>query len=121
MPESIDIRFKDEENNYIIQDKKTEALKMIRLSCKIYLDTFKDGYHKDHYIDKVLGAFYELIKQGDIEDGFDAKDMSQVKNFLRGIDAVISAGPYFAPHFGLGARAMAGARARAGAVHAHQG
>ena len=34
------------------------------------------------------------IKQGDIEDGFDANDISQVKDFLKGIDAVISAGPF---------------------------
>ena len=34
------------------------------------------------------------IKQGDITDGFDATDISQVKEFLDGVDAVISAGPF---------------------------
>jgi len=34
------------------------------------------------------------INQGDIEDGFDALDISQVKDFLEGNDAVISAGPF---------------------------
>ena len=34
------------------------------------------------------------IKQGDIEDGFDANDILQVKDFLKDVDAVISAGPF---------------------------
>lgn len=34
------------------------------------------------------------IKQGDITDGFDASDINQVKTFLHGLDAVISAGPF---------------------------
>ena len=34
------------------------------------------------------------IKQGDITDGFDASDIKQVKTFLLGLDAVISAGPF---------------------------
>ncbi len=34
------------------------------------------------------------IKQGDITDGFDASDIKQVKTFLQGLDAVISAGPF---------------------------
>ena len=34
------------------------------------------------------------INQRDIEDGFDALDISQVKDFLKGNDAVISAGPF---------------------------
>ena len=34
------------------------------------------------------------INQGDIEDGFNALDISQVKDFLKGNDAVISAGPF---------------------------
>jgi len=34
------------------------------------------------------------IKQGDITDGFDASDIKQVKTFLHGLDAVISAGPF---------------------------
>ena len=34
------------------------------------------------------------INQGDIEDGFDALDISQVKDFLKGNDAVVSAGPF---------------------------
>ena len=34
------------------------------------------------------------IKQGDITDGFDASDIKQVKTFLNGLDAVISAGPF---------------------------
>ena len=34
------------------------------------------------------------INQGDIEDGFDALDISQTKDFLKGNDAVISAGPF---------------------------
>jgi len=36
---------------------------------------------------------YEIV-QGDITDGFDATDISQVKEFLDGSDAVISAGPF---------------------------
>ena len=42
---------------------------------------------------KLLKDDYE-ISQGDITDGFDASDISQVKGFLEGIDAVISAGPF---------------------------
>ena len=42
---------------------------------------------------QLLKNDYE-IKQGDIEDGFDAHDISQVKDFLKGVDAVISAGPF---------------------------
>ena len=42
---------------------------------------------------KLLKDDYE-IRQGDITDGFDASDISQVKGFLEGIDAVISAGPF---------------------------
>jgi len=34
------------------------------------------------------------VKQGDITDGFDATDINQVKTFLEGVDAVVSAGPY---------------------------
>ena len=34
------------------------------------------------------------MKQGDITDGFDALDIEQVKDFLKGNDAVISAGPF---------------------------
>ena len=34
------------------------------------------------------------IKQGDITDGFDASDITQIKEFLQGVDAVISAGPF---------------------------
>ena len=34
------------------------------------------------------------VKQGDITDGFDATDINEVKTFLEGVDAVISAGPY---------------------------
>jgi saccharopine dehydrogenase-like NADP-dependent oxidoreductase len=34
------------------------------------------------------------LKQGDIADGFDALDIEQVKDFLKGNDAVISAGPF---------------------------
>ena len=34
------------------------------------------------------------IKQGDITDGFAASDITQVKEFLQGVDAVISAGPF---------------------------
>jgi len=34
------------------------------------------------------------IKQGDITEGFDASDIKQVKTFLHGLDAVISAGPF---------------------------
>ena len=40
---------------------------------------------------QLLKEDYE-IKQGDITDGFDATDVSQVKEFLTGVDAVISAG-----------------------------
>ena len=42
---------------------------------------------------QLLKNDYE-IKQGDIEDGFDANDILQVKNFLKDVDAVISAGPF---------------------------
>ena len=42
---------------------------------------------------QLLKKDYDL-KQGDIEDGFDANDISQVKDFLKGVDAVISAGPF---------------------------
>ena len=42
---------------------------------------------------QLLEEDYE-IKQGDITDGFDATDISQVKEFLTGVDAVISAGPF---------------------------
>ena len=34
------------------------------------------------------------IKQGDITDGFDARDIEQVRVFLKDVDAVISAGPF---------------------------
>ena len=42
---------------------------------------------------QLLKNDYDL-KQGDIEDGFDANDISQVEDFLKGVDAVISAGPF---------------------------
>ena len=42
---------------------------------------------------QLLENDYEL-KQGDIADGFDALDIEQVKDFLKGNDAVISAGPF---------------------------
>ena len=42
---------------------------------------------------QLLKDDYDL-KQGDIEDGFDALDIEQVKDFLKGNDAVISAGPF---------------------------
>ena len=42
---------------------------------------------------KLLKDDYE-IRQGDITDGFDASDITQVKEFLKDIDAVISAGPF---------------------------
>ena len=42
---------------------------------------------------QLLKNDYE-IKQGDIEDGFDANDILQVKDFLKDVDAVISAGPF---------------------------
>ena len=42
---------------------------------------------------KLLKDDYD-IRQGDITDGFDASDTSQVKDFLKDIDAVISAGPF---------------------------
>ena len=34
------------------------------------------------------------IKHGDITEGLDARDISQVREFLKGMDAVISAGPF---------------------------
>ena len=34
------------------------------------------------------------IKQGDVTDGFDARDIEQVRVFLKDVDAVISAGPF---------------------------
>ena len=42
---------------------------------------------------QLLENDYDL-KQGDIADGFDALDIDQVKDFLKGNDAVISAGPF---------------------------
>ena len=42
---------------------------------------------------QLLENNYDL-KQGDIADGFDALDIKQVKDFLKGNDAVISAGPF---------------------------
>ena len=42
---------------------------------------------------QLLKNDYDL-KQGDIADGFDALDIKQVKDFLKGNDAVISAGPF---------------------------
>ncbi len=42
---------------------------------------------------QLLKNDYDL-KQGDIADGFDALDIEQVKDFLKGNDAVISAGPF---------------------------
>ena len=42
---------------------------------------------------QLLENDYDL-KQGDIADGFDALDIKQVKDFLKGNDAVISAGPF---------------------------
>ena len=34
------------------------------------------------------------IKHGDITEGLDARDIDQVRSFLDGMDAVISAGPF---------------------------
>ena len=42
---------------------------------------------------QLLKDDYELV-QGDITDGFDATDVSQVREFLKGSNAVISAGPF---------------------------
>ena len=57
---------------------------MIRLSCRTYLDTFKDGTHKDNYIDEIIVAFYELIKQDDIKSVLDItnefKDLLVIKD-----------------------------------------
>ena len=44
-------------------------------------------------IKELLKYTYE-IKQGDITEGFDARDINQVKDFLKDVDAVISAGPF---------------------------
>ena len=44
-------------------------------------------------IKELLKDTYE-IKQGDITEGFDARDINQVKEFLKDVDAVISAGPF---------------------------
>ena len=44
-------------------------------------------------IKELLKDAYE-IKQGDITEGFDARDINQVKDFLKDVDAVISAGPF---------------------------
>tara|TARA_B100000073_G_C23693703_1_gene557480 strand:- start:34 stop:1041 length:1008 start_codon:yes stop_codon:yes gene_type:complete len=44
---------------------------------------------------QLLMEDYE-IKQGDITEGLDATDISQVKEFLKGTDAVISAAPFAA-------------------------
>ena len=42
---------------------------------------------------QMLKEDYE-IRQGDITDGFDASNIDHVKEFLNGLDAVISAGPF---------------------------
>ena len=42
---------------------------------------------------QLLKKDYDL-RQGDIEDDFDANDISQIEDFLKGVDAVISAGPF---------------------------
>ena len=42
---------------------------------------------------QLLKDDYDIV-QGDIADGFDATDFSQVKEFLNGSNAVISAGPF---------------------------
>jgi saccharopine dehydrogenase-like NADP-dependent oxidoreductase len=44
-------------------------------------------------IKQLLKEDYE-IKHGDITEGLDARDISQVREFLQGMDAVISAGPF---------------------------
>ena len=44
-------------------------------------------------IKQLLKEDYE-IKHGDITEGLDARDISQVREFLKGMDAVISAGPF---------------------------
>ena len=44
-------------------------------------------------IKQLLKDDYE-IKHGDITEGLDARDIVQVREFLKGTDAVISAGPF---------------------------
>ena len=44
-------------------------------------------------INQLLREDYE-IKHGDITEGLDAREISQVKDFLKDMDAVISAGPF---------------------------
>ena len=44
-------------------------------------------------IKQLLKDKYE-IKHGDISEGLDARDINQVRKFLKGTDAVISAGPF---------------------------
>ena len=44
-------------------------------------------------IKQLLKEDYE-IKHGDITEGLDARDIEQVRDFLKGTDAVISAGPF---------------------------
>ena len=44
-------------------------------------------------IKQLLKDDYE-IKHGDITEGLDARDIDQVRKFLTGTDAVISAGPF---------------------------
>ena len=44
-------------------------------------------------IKQLLKDDYE-IKHGDITEGLDARDIDQVRDFLKGMDAVISAGPF---------------------------
>jgi len=34
------------------------------------------------------------LKHGDITEGLDARDIAQVREFLKGMNAVISAGPF---------------------------
>jgi hypothetical protein len=42
---------------------------------------------------QLLKSDYDL-RQGDIADGFDAKEFKQVKDFLKGADACIFAPPF---------------------------
>ena len=44
-------------------------------------------------IKELLKNDYE-VKQGDITEGLDARDIDQVRAFLKDVDAVISAGPF---------------------------